>query len=170
AEFMFMLTDVSQINDPQRRFSLSEEDFFLLNPNTHTCPIFRTSIDAELTKKIYNRVPVLVNEHTGTNPWGVSFIRMFDMANDSQLFYDSPSEGMVRLYEAKMMYQYDHRFSTYENATESNINEGNLPQLTSQMHEDPYCFALPRYWLLENCVENRLSSTTYKKWLLAFRD
>jgi len=42
--------------------------------------------------------------------------------------------------------------------------------LTSQMHENPYCLALPRYWLPENYVESRLNSANYKKWLLGFRD
>jgi hypothetical protein len=39
-----------------------------------------------LTRKIYARVPVLENEQTGENLWGVSFLRMLDMANDSSLF------------------------------------------------------------------------------------
>ena len=44
--------------------------------------------DAELTAKIYARVPVLIDESKGKggNPWGISFMRMFDMSNDSSLF------------------------------------------------------------------------------------
>nr|MCV5143161.1 hypothetical protein [Escherichia coli] len=56
------------------------------NPNTRTCPIFRSSRDAELTRAIYQRVPVLVREEPEENPWGVSFACMFHMANDSGLF------------------------------------------------------------------------------------
>ena len=34
---------------------LSADDIALLNPNTQTCPIFRTQRDAELTKAIYQK-------------------------------------------------------------------------------------------------------------------
>src|SRR5690606_26579354 len=59
-----------------------------INPNTKTAPVFRSRADAELTAKIYSRVPVLIDETKGQdgNPWGLSFMRMFDMSNDSGLF------------------------------------------------------------------------------------
>ena len=47
---------------------MERSDFSLLNPNTGNCPIFRTQADAELTKAIYRRVPVLWREATGTDP------------------------------------------------------------------------------------------------------
>ncbi|MCS7217350.1 MAG: hypothetical protein NZ924_06825, partial [Candidatus Bipolaricaulota bacterium] len=41
----------------------------------------------ELTKAIYRRVPVLVNEAAGENPWGVRFMQgLFNMSTDSHLF------------------------------------------------------------------------------------
>ncbi|ACZ43537.1 protein of unknown function DUF559 [Thermobaculum terrenum ATCC BAA-798] len=70
-----------------KRFILTPEEISLINPNTRTCPIFRSRRDAELTLDIYRRVPVLVREGPPEeNPWGVSFLRMFDMSNDSHLF------------------------------------------------------------------------------------
>src|SRR5690606_15338493 len=72
----------------ERRFVLTPRDFALINPNTRTCPVFRSRADAELTKKIYARIPVLVDESKGRegNPWGVQFATMFHMSNDSGLF------------------------------------------------------------------------------------
>ncbi|MDD2229440.1 MAG: hypothetical protein PHY48_08525 [Candidatus Cloacimonetes bacterium] len=88
ADFLFFAHSVADLNDAERHFQLSREDVALINPNTRTCPIFRTKQDAELTKYIYRRVPVLINENDPEqgNPWGISFMRMFDMSNDSQLF------------------------------------------------------------------------------------
>ncbi|HLU30901.1 MAG TPA: N-6 DNA methylase, partial [Acidimicrobiia bacterium] len=87
AEFCFFALDTGDLSDAERRFTLTPEDFRLLNPNTRTCPIFRTRRDAEITKGIYRRVPVLVDEtREESNPWVISFQRMFDMANDAQLF------------------------------------------------------------------------------------
>jgi len=108
--FAFFLTDPRQLAEPERRFTLSAEDIARINPNTKTAPVFRSRADAELTAKIYARVPVLVNEAVGSrhpaveksegnptadarlptadpgNPWAVSFMAMFHMSNDSGLF------------------------------------------------------------------------------------
>lgn len=91
-EFCFFAYQVEDLLDVDKVFTLSAEDLELLNPNTKTCPIFRSRRDAELAKSIYRRVPVLVNEGAvDGNPWGISFLRMFDMSNDSHLFRDKQS-------------------------------------------------------------------------------
>src|SRR2546425_7924142 len=59
AELAFFLRDVNHLQEPVRRFRLTAQEIALLNPNTRTCPIFRSERDAELTKAIYARVPVL---------------------------------------------------------------------------------------------------------------
>lgn len=86
--FAFSLTNVSQIAEPERRFTLTPADIARINPNTKTAPVFRSRADAELTAKIYSRVPVLIDETKGKdgNPWGLSFTAMFHMANDSGIF------------------------------------------------------------------------------------
>ncbi len=88
AEFAFFLHDPSELKDKKRRFTLSAQDIALINPNTKTCPIFRTRQDAELTKAIYRRVPVLIREDNPEgNPWGISFMQgLFNMASHSHLF------------------------------------------------------------------------------------
>ncbi|HQO81998.1 MAG TPA: N-6 DNA methylase, partial [Deltaproteobacteria bacterium] len=117
SRFSFFLTQPEQLADARRSFSLSPEDFSLINPNTRTCPIFRSRHDAEITRKIYRNVPVLIRDATENepevNPWGISFLRMFDMANDSHLFSDHEGTDLLPLYEAKMIHQFDHRWATY---------------------------------------------------------
>lgn len=87
ATFAFFLHDPQAIATSE--FALTPEEITLLNPNTGTIPIFRTRRDAEITLGIYRRVPVLVNENdpANGNPWGVSFMTMFHMSNDSHLFH-----------------------------------------------------------------------------------
>ncbi|MDN5270697.1 hypothetical protein QTO31_01790 [Chloroflexus sp. MS-CIW-1] len=98
--FAFFATRTEHLHDSRRVFSLTAEDIARINPNTRTLPVFRTRQDADLTKAIYQRVPVLVNENSPPspkalgeggrggegNPWGVRFLRMLDMSNDSHLF------------------------------------------------------------------------------------
>jgi hypothetical protein len=64
ADFVFSAHTVEQLRDPDRRFTLCAGDIALLNPNTRTCPIFRSRADAELTKLIYRNVPVLIREES----------------------------------------------------------------------------------------------------------
>ena len=89
AEFAFFAHDPTDLLKDDARFELTPDEIQLLNPNTGTCPIFRTRRDAEITLGIYRRMPVLINENdpVNGNPWGISFMRMFDMSNDSHLFH-----------------------------------------------------------------------------------
>jgi len=155
----FYIRRFSQLSEEHRFFALEEQDFWLLNPNTGNCPIFRTQADAELTKAIYRRVPVLWRETTDgqaeANPWRLSFSRMFDMANDSHRFrtaeeleadsyrqegnvFVSPYDRYLPLYETKMLHQFDHWFSTYEGATEKQLNVGILPQPSVEQKRHGY--------------------------------
>lgn len=86
AELRFFLTHPDQMEDPHRRVVLSAADFRLMNPNTRTAPVVRTRQDADLLRHLYERVPVLVNEPTGANSWGLRYSTMFHMSNDSKLF------------------------------------------------------------------------------------
>jgi len=162
ADLAFFCTDPADLEQPERRFSLSPEDIALLNPNTRTCPIFRTRADADLTRAIYRRVPVLVDEATGANPWGVKFQAMFHMSNDSGLFRDAPAADLVPLYEAKLLHQYDHRWATYDG--------GDARDLTDAEKADPSWTVIPRYWVPRAEVESRLVGRWDRGWLLGFRD
>ena len=92
ADFAFFLTDAGQLADSERQFSLSADDIARMNPNTKTAPVLRSRADAELTAKIYARVPVLINEADGAegNPWKIAIhTRIWHMAEDAQWFRTS---------------------------------------------------------------------------------
>ncbi|MCP2619786.1 N-6 DNA methylase [Candidatus Aminicenantes bacterium AC-334-K16] len=167
----FFCTRAEHLHDNRRSFELSPEDIARINPNTRTLPVFRTRQDAELTRSIYERIPVLVNEREGENPWGVRFMRMFDMSNDSHLFrtanqlesagfqlagnrFLKGSELYLPLYEAKMIWHYDHRFGTYEGV--DSRSSTHLPTPNEHQHADPAFLAQPWYWVPAEEVENRL--------------
>ncbi|QJF53127.1 SAM-dependent DNA methyltransferase [Roseobacter ponti] len=87
AHFAFFLTDPSQLAHRERSFVLTSDQIARINPNTKTAPVFRSRRDAELTAKIYDAAPVLIEEgRANGNPWDVSFMAMFHMSNDSGLF------------------------------------------------------------------------------------
>ncbi len=171
AEFAFFLTNTQQLADQRRRFTLSADDFNRINPNTLTCPVFRSRMDAELTRKIYQRVPVLIREARNKEPeqnlWGVSFMTMFHMSNDSHLFKDSPAFDRLPLYEAKMIHQFDHRWATYT-VEDGKDTTGDVSVADKQNPE--YCVT-PRYWVDKAEVVQRLREKSWNyNWLLGFRD
>jgi hypothetical protein len=102
AEFSFFLTDPAQLEEAERRFTLSPAQIARINPNTRTAPVFRARRDAELTAAIYDRVPVLLDEGKGAagNPWSVEFRQgLFNMTSDSGLFRTAQqlaAQGFVR--------------------------------------------------------------------------
>ena len=187
ADFVFFARKVTHLQDESRHFTVPAEDLALLNPNTGTCPIFRGRRDADLNRQIYARVPVLINEEAGDNPWDLSFVRMFDMANDSGLFRTREqleSEALalrgnhfvrgeavyVPLYEGKMLWHFDHRFGTYRGQTHAQANQGKLPELDSQQHENPCLFALPRYWIAASFVTDKQIQQGLAQYYVTFRD
>lgn len=165
AEFVCFATQVSQLADPRRRFTLTPDEFRLINPNTLTCPVFRSERDAELTKKLYRAAPVLINENQPEgNPWGISFTTMLHMSNDSHLFADSEGEELLPLYEAKMIHQFDHRWATYE------VN-GDSRDVSLAEKTDLNYAVTPRYWVSQYEVEQRLSDKGWSRgWLMGWRD
>ena len=180
AEFVFFAHRVEDIVDERRRFTLTRDEIALVNPNTKTCPIFRTKVDAELTKYIYRRVPVLVDENKPDgNPWGVQFSTMFHMSNDSDLFrtreqlekdgwklrgnvFERGAERYLPLYEAKMVHHFDHRWATYEGTDTRDTTEA------ERAH--PSRVSLPRYWVPALEVQTRLAGRWEREWLLGWRD
>ena len=61
----FFLQDVATLGDPERCFPLAPADFARVNPNTGTAPVFRTRRDADITRRIYESHPVLVDRSQG---------------------------------------------------------------------------------------------------------
>jgi hypothetical protein len=172
ALFTFHCHYISDINQSKRYFTLSKQDIELINPNTFNCPVFRSNPDAEITKRIYQRVPVLENEATGVNPWGISFMAMFHMANDSGLFENQADDGLVPLYEAKMLFIYNHRYGYYtdEMLQSDQVNFKGIPTPTIENLQNPHFTVNPRYWVEKDQVDNRLAKRCDQQWLLAFRE
>ena len=164
AEFVFFAHAVDELRDSGRRFTLSPDDMALLNPNTRTCPIFRSRRDAELTKAIYRRVPVLVRDardrRPERDPWSIRFNRMFDMSNDSIIFrereeleangwnlqgnvFHRDKEECLPLYEAKMVHHFDHRWASFDGAG----SEEAADDVPLEDKRNPDFRAMPRYWV-----------------------
>lgn len=166
AEFVFFARRPDQVHDPRRRFTLTPDDLYLINPNTRNCPVFRSEFDAKLTKKIYRATPVLIKEGEQTdNPWGIQIRRVFDMAKAEVVgaCLPEPNHGYLPMYEAKMIHQFDHRWATY--------SDGESRDVTVSEKGSPGFSVRPRYWVGAVEIEQRLADRGWKHgWLIGWRD
>ena len=186
-EYAFFLHDTATVHDPERCFPLVSADFDRVNPNTGTAPVFRTPRDADITRRIYEQHPVLV-DRSGDEEyrvWPVQYLRKFDMSNDSHLFRTAaqldtdgfyPVQGgnhwkrgdtlYLPLYEGKMVQAFDHRAASVAINPE-NLHRPGQPEATTDIqHADPEWLPTFRYFLNITEMPNELLGNymlTYKR-------
>ena len=181
----FFLHDVETIKDPDRCFPLAPEDFSRVNPNTGTSPVFRSRRDAEITRRIYENHPVLVDRSDGEErrAWPVRYVRMFDMTNDSHLFrtaaqlddegfypidanrWKRGDETYLPLYEGKMVQAFDHRAASVV-VNPENLNRPAQPRgATPEEHVDANWLPRPQFWV----SAGSLDSLDVHQWTIAIK-
>jgi len=188
ADFVFFAHAMDDLRDKKRHITLSASDFKLLNLNTRTCPVFRFKRDANLTKYIYKRVPVLINRtrKQGGNPWGIKFFTMFHQTNAAELFHSAEQlkasgfkrsgsiwkknkKAFLPLYEAKMIQMFDHRAAGVL-VDESNwMRQGQTDSTSLVQHQNPEFFPEPRWWVDETKVLDSVKSP-HSEGFIGFKD
>jgi hypothetical protein len=190
AEFVFFAHAVDDLRDPERRFSLSPEDIALLNPNTRTCPIFRSRKDAELTKAVYRRVrPIGESGAASGQQWCLRIPQgLFHQTNDADLLRDLTTlerEGFVRspdghwrrgqdtfvmMYEGRMIQAFNHRASSVEISDTNAFRSGVAVEVTANDWVIPSFVPTPRYWVSVIETEARIPDSYGWRWLPCFKD
>ena len=187
AHCSFYLHNVSELADPERRFTLTAEDFAAVNPNTGTAPIFRTRRDAELTTAIYRRLPVLADRSTGqeVKTWRLKYSTMFHMTNDSHGFrtreelderegawpiganrFDSAKGIWLPLYEGKMVQAFDHRAASIVIKPENLHRPAQPEPTTAEQHRNPSWLPDPQYWV----AATECGWPEESGWILGFKE
>ena len=184
----FFLHSSQTIEDPDRCFTLAPADFNRVNPNTGTAPVFRTRRDAEITRRIYEQHPVLVDRSGGgeRRTWPVRYVRQFDMTNDSHLFRTAAQlddEGFYRvegkrnrwqkgdelylpLYEGKMVQAFDHRAASVV-VNPKNLNRPAQPrEATLAEHADTGWLPTPQFWV----AASDCGWDSGTEWVLGFKE
>jgi hypothetical protein len=68
-----------------------------------------------------------------------------------------------------MAQPYDHRAAHVIISATAMIRQGQPDYFSDEEHSNPLCFPMPRSWVSENAINDRLSSTWNRKWLLGWR-
>jgi hypothetical protein len=182
-KFGFFISNFELLHDESRFVTISAQDIELLNPNTKTCPIFRTNKDYILIKAIYRRVPVFIsttNEKQERNPWKVHLCSMFHMTDHSYLFetksdlenkrfildnniYKKGGKEYLPLYEGKMLHNFDHRWAIFEGNKFRDVFQGEK--------QNRSFLAKGQYWVDKNLATRQFKERKYdKNWIFALRN
>lgn len=188
----FFLHSLGEL-DAERTLTMTAEDFALMNPNTGAAPIFRSQRDLQITRRVYQRQPVL-SRHVGAVAtggsnaaapvWPVRYATMFHMTSDSHLFktrdelvsagYKPTSSGhwkkdssdLLPLLVGRMIHQYDHRHANVV-VNEVNLHNAAIGEvLGSELKMRPETTATPQYWIDRRDLPEVLNAA----WVIGFRD
>ena len=186
----FFLHDKKTITeDGDRCFPLTPDDFARVNPNTGTAPVFRTRRDADITRAIYARHPVLVNRSDGTErkTWSIQYRQgLFHSQNDSGLFrslsqlqdegfypvlgnqWKRGHEVYLPLYQGRMIWHFDHRQNSVRVNPQSTHNPYLSVKVELEQHADPNFLPQTQFWVPASDVERKLPQR--RGYALGFRD
>jgi hypothetical protein len=162
AEFVFFAHHTSDLRDPERRFTLSPDDLALINPNTKTAPVFRSRREAELAKRVYRRVPVLiVDGQPDSNRWALRFRRFINLGIEEEarrLRSASECEPSDRvLYAGKMVAAYDHRSADVKLSETAVTRQAQPNYLADSDKLDPLRLVAALHWIPAADAEQELA-------------
>jgi len=186
----FFLHGVDEIST--HTFALDPDDFTRVNPNTGTAPVFRTPRDADITRSIYERLPVLVLHSAGGEraAWPVRYSTMLHMTNDSGRFekrealerkgfylvhgnrLKKGADEYVPLYEGKMVQAYDHRAANVILNLE-NLNRPAQPEApTAEEKASSTWLPASLYWIKADEIEwpRNTKEKPSLEWAVGFKD
>jgi len=186
ARLFFLAREVADLLDRERWFELGPNDAEAINPNSETCPVFLSRRDAEITKAVYRRFPILRRERPEASPWGARLHRLFDMTTDASLFqtgdalkadgwaragteYRRSGHARVPVIEGKMTSFYDHRSAHIRLNPEAPTRQQQAEDTTDEEHYDPEFFPEAYLWAPGDEARQRFTDSVGEPWAIAFK-
>jgi len=182
AEFVFFARNLNDLTSEEHRYRLASADISVVNPNTLTCPTFRTRRDAQLSLQVHRRIPVfdLQNADVREYPWKCETERGFRQGEDEEtlnrlgftgeklLFTSEEIEDhaeFLPVFEGKTFDIYDHRFASIK-LSASALYRPRQPIATSlAQHKEPSFSVSPYFWVKREVARAKFPWD----WLVAFK-
>ncbi|MFG3526683.1 Eco57I restriction-modification methylase domain-containing protein [Streptomyces sp. NPDC047917] len=168
ARFGFFLSDPSELACPDNTFPLTPGEIVLLNPNTGTCPVFRSRRDVRIALRASQQFPPLRSK-TSQGPYKLTIRRVFNMGLpevDSICPHETtPSPGNTMMLESKLTHAYNHRFATYSDAEKGARRYSTVSEL-----DDPTWNIRGRRSIANAELSKKLDTLWKADWILAWSD
>ncbi|HEG0831695.1 TPA: class I SAM-dependent DNA methyltransferase, partial [Campylobacter jejuni] len=103
-KMMFYKTDINSLKNKDEILTLNLKDIKKLSPTHLALMKLKDKQALEILRKSYNAFQNLSFDY-------IDFRRELDMTNDKDLFIEEFREGLLPLYEGKMIHQFDANFS-----------------------------------------------------------
>lgn len=178
-KFAFFLHSVSELNSRNRSFRMNFEQISFINPIVMSPPIVRSSPDLRLLEKLSRAQPFFIDL---LNEWGVRYIRMVDMSNDSHSFHKldlkhnrgtqfpiQENQKMLMLYEGKMISAYNHRYASAVTRDHNSHRPGGSVYSDLDQLRDPSFKVTPRFYVPENLVKDKIRNYGHS-WFIGYKD
>lgn len=163
-DLVFFLTNTAQLHELSRHFKLSAEEIALLNPYSHSCPVFTNKTNAILS---------ILGHKNAVFPWdgdeqektvSITVCLRVDNTKDSDYFVNynkiEDINCYIPVYEGKMINSFNHRFSTYNITVDDFDNVNNNFLLSSTF------FSTPKDMIKRDVAYRKYNIS---KWLLGLR-
>jgi hypothetical protein len=186
ARLFFLARGVADLADLDRWFTLAADDAAAINPNSQTCPVFLSRRDAELTRAVYLRFPVLRREVPEESPWGARLFRLFDMTLDGEMLRTADAllstgwrrqgrdfvrgqERMLPIIEGKMVTFYDHRAAHIRLNPTAPSRQQQTEDSSDHERSSPSFFPEPYLWAPSHTAQERFHQAAGQPWAIAFK-
>ena len=176
ADFVFFAHRIEDLAQSDRHIHLTLDDINLLNPSTKTCPTFRSQREFDITRQVYQTIPVLgQSEHQGDR-WQLRINQgLFSQTADIGLLQpataiDSDQTDLIRCYEARMISSFNHREGSAGITDKNTFRTGVSIPITDEERSHPHCLAQSRYWASPKDTAQRLPKDYPYQWLMGFKD
>ena len=178
ARLFFNAHDVADLADDSRMLSLTPEEIALFNPNTVTCPVFRSRREAQILTTIYQHLPILVRHGLPNNPWQLELRQgLFNSTSASGLFrtraqllaaaWSPQGSRFYRngkeywpLMESKFFHILDAQWATFDGRHERDV--------TAAQRIDPDFVPATEYWVPREEIQAKLPGWD-REWLAVIR-
>lgn len=185
--FCFSLTSVEESRDDKKLIPLGKEELQLLNPSSLTCPPIRSRRDAELLLNAHRRFGIFIGgELAAKNPWSADSKQMLNSSHDSESFVElapeivsrmdlrglvsQESRTLLRLYDGKMVDQFDHRLASTGHNLATLFRTTSSERTADEDYARPDFLVTPQYWVALSKVSSLVPEQCRTRgWWLAFR-
>jgi hypothetical protein len=172
-QFSFLLWKIEELLNPLKRFNITYEEVKILNPNTKNCPQFKNRIEADLALKIYkNKLSEVLHDERNKSPY--RFVsEMINISRAPKELFNGINVhdlNYIPVYEAKNIYNYNHRFATFDLAQiQKDIEQGNALDVSLD-NFNSYDYEIQnRYYVPKKYYEGKVNDEYKFDWYVGIR-
>ena len=158
-----------------RQILVSYDSLYKISPNTKNCLTVNSNKEYQLVYKIYKNAVIISEDGKESEFVTKQMFNVSDKADQFVILSDeikgtiyhnkiiqNKEEKYLGLYESKLLHQFDHRFSSFENSSAADIISGNS-KYVSDSEKSNYDYSITcRYYISKELTEKFYTKHEYQ--------